>query len=569
VLGERFAAVEKRARYTRLPEPPMLLADRVLDIGGEPCSLGKGTIRTETDIRHDAWYVDGCGRMPAGLLVEAGQADLLLLTWLGADLHVGEDRVYRLLGMDLTFHGSPPAAGATARYDISVDGHGEHGGVHLFFFHSRCEAGGETRLTVANGQAGYFTDEELAASGGVLWHPAEAKPPEGRWSPPVATTKPAFGFADVRAFAEGRPDICFGEGWERTRAHLRTPRTGDGRLQLLHRVPVFDPAGGPWKRGYLRAEFTLSPQEWFFPGHFTGDPCMPGTLMFEACLQAMAFHLAACGHTLDRDGWRFEPVPGETVRVRCRGQATPRSRLLVYELFVSEIVAGPHPALFADALCTVDGVKAFHARRLGLRLTPDWPLDHWRGLSAPSTQPAGELVRPERLGGLVGEPAARPAARDGNGHRLGYAGLLAAAWGPPARRDGSPAVRLPGPPYLFVTGVRDVSAPAGGDGGSVVAEYALPERAWFWNGGGAAPVAVLTEIAVQPCAWLIGHLGLARKAGPGARLRNLGGSLTVHRELRPSDGVVRTAASLTGVTERDGATVCAFTVACPSATNLC
>ncbi|MEV6823803.1 beta-ketoacyl synthase N-terminal-like domain-containing protein [Amycolatopsis sp. NPDC051102] len=556
VLGDRFAAVEKRARHTRMPEPPMLLADRVLGIEGEPCSLGKGTIRTETDIRHDAWYLDGCGRMPAGLLVEAGQADLLLLTWLGADLHVGEDRVYRLLGMDLTFHGSPPAAGTTARYDISVDGHGEHGGVHLFFFHSRCEAGGELRLTVENGQAGYFTDEELAASGGVLWHPGEAEPPDGRWSPPAATTKTSFGFADVRAFAEGRPDRCFGEGWARTRAHLRTPRTGDGRLQLLHRVPVFDPAGGPWKRGYLRAEFTLSPQEWFFPGHFTGDPCMPGTLMFEACLQAMAFHLAACGHTLDRDGWRFEPVPGETVRVRCRGQATPRSRLLVYELFVSEIVAGPQPVLFADALCTVDGVKAFHARRLGLRLTPDWPLDHWRVFAAPSTQPDGEPVPPERLGGLVGEPG------DGDGHRAGYADLLAAAWGPPPRPDGSPSVRLPGPPYLFVSRIPDISPSSTGDGGTVVAEYAVPERAWFWDGGATAPVAVLTEVAVQPCSWLVGHLDLARAAGPGARLRNLGGSLTVHRELCPADGVVRTVARLTGVTEREGVTVCAFTVAC-------
>ncbi|MEV7098340.1 beta-ketoacyl synthase N-terminal-like domain-containing protein [Amycolatopsis sp. NPDC051045] len=562
VLGDRFAAVEKRARHTRMPEPPMLLADRVLDIGGEPCSLGKGTIRTETDIGRDAWYVDGCGRMPAGLVVEAGQADLLLLTWLGADLHVDESRVYRLLGMDVTFHGSPPAVGATARYDIAVDGHGQHGGVYLFFFRSRCAAGGKPRLTVENGQAGYFTDEELAASKGVIWDPGGEKPPNGRWSPPAATTKTSFGFADVRAFAEGRPDVCFGRGWEITRAHVRTPRTGDGRLQLLHRVPVFDPSGGPWKRGYLRAEYTISPQEWFFPGHFTGDPCMPGTLMFEACLQAMAFYLAAYGYTLDRDGWRFEPVPDETFRLLCRGQATPRSRLLTYELFVSEIVDGPRPALFADALCTVDGVKAFHARRLGLRLSPDWPLAHWRGLARPATQPTGEPVPAEGLGGLLGEQDERPATV--NGSRFGYPDLLAAAWGRPARRDGPPTIRLPGPPYLFVSRIRDVSAASGGAGSNVVAEYDLPDRAWFREEScsGVAPLGVLTELASQPCSWLIGHLGLAREAGPGARLRNLGGTLTVHRELRPSDGVVRTTAHLTGVTEREGTTVCTFAVAC-------
>ena len=43
--------------------------------------------------------------------------------------------------------------------------------------------------------------------------------------------------------------------------------------------------------------------------------------MFEGCLQGMAFYLAALGFTLDHDSWRFEPVPDETYKLRCRGQA--------------------------------------------------------------------------------------------------------------------------------------------------------------------------------------------------------------------------------------------------------
>jgi 3-hydroxymyristoyl/3-hydroxydecanoyl-(acyl carrier protein) dehydratase/malonyl CoA-acyl carrier protein transacylase len=536
-LRDRFA-IDGRTPGTRLPEPPLLPADRVLDISGEPCPIGKGTIRTETDVRTGSWYVDGGGRMPAGLVAEGGQADLLLLAWLGADRHAGDGRVYRPLGMDLTFHGSPPPTGTTARYDVSVDGPGEDGEVPLFFFHSRCEAEGQPLLTVDNGHGGYFTAAELARAAGVDWTPA-TDPPEGRWCPPAAATKTSFGFGEVRAFAEGRPDACFGPGWAGTRAHLRTPRPGSGRLQLLHRVPVFDPAGGPWRRGYLRAEFTVSPQEWFFTGR---DPRMPGTLMFEACLQAMAFHLAACGHTRDRDGWRFEPVPGETFRLRWGGQVTPRSRRLTYELFVSGIDDGPQPALFADALCTVDGVKAFHARRLGLRLAPGWPLDHWRGLAAPAVQPTGEPVPAERLGGLLGEPD-----EPGTDRSHSYADLLTAAWGRPA------AIRLPGPPYLFVSRIRDVDRAPGATGSSVVAEYDLPGEAWFWteSGSGDAPLCVLAELAVQPCSWLLGQTGLA---GPGARLRNLGGTLTVHRRLRRTGGVVRTTARLTGVTGRNRAT---------------
>jgi hypothetical protein len=42
----------------------------------------------------------------------------------------------------------------------------------------------------------------------------------------------------------------------------------------------------------------------------------------------------------------------------------------VYEVFVEEVIDGPEPTLYADLLCTVDGLKAFHARRMGLRSSP-------------------------------------------------------------------------------------------------------------------------------------------------------------------------------------------------------
>src|SRR5205814_8321857 len=91
------------------------------------------------------------------------------------------------------------------------------------------------------------------------------------------------------------------------------------------------------------AETTVPPDDWYFDGHFHNDPCMPGTLMSEGCFQAVSFHLAACGYTVTRDGWRFEPVPGRAARMRCRGQVTPDSKQLTYEVFVSVVSAGPIP----------------------------------------------------------------------------------------------------------------------------------------------------------------------------------------------------------------------------------
>ena len=436
VLGPRFRAQDGFSRVVRLPEPPLLLVDRVTGIAGEPGSMGLGTIWTETDIPPDAWYLHE-GRMPAGILIESGQADLLLISWLGVDAHNRGERVYRLLGCELTCHGGLPGPGDTLSYEIHVDGHAQQGDVRLFFFHYDCYVNGTLRVAVRNGQAGFFTDAELLASTGVLFRPEDAAPtPDPHLDPPPApSAKRSFSAADVRAFGEGRARECFGAGFERADTHTRTPSIQGGRLRLVEEVTHFDPAGGPWKRGYMRARLPLSPDQWFFAGHFKNDPCMPGTLMFEGGLQTMALYLAATGFTLERDGLRFEPVPEHAYRLRCRGQATPASKELVYELFVDELIDGPTPTLYADLLGTVDGLKAFHCRRMGLRLVHAYPMD------------AGRLA--------VTVPAeARPSARAGD-FVFGPRSLLACAWGRPSEAfgplyapfDAGPRVpRLPGPP---------------------------------------------------------------------------------------------------------------------------
>ena len=90
--------------------------------------------------------------------------------------------------------------------------------------------------------------------------------------------------------------------------------------------------------------------------------------------------------------------------MRCRGQVTPASSpQLVYEIFVAEVRAGPMPTVFADLLCTVDGLKAFHARRVGLRLVPDWPLEHWR-----AARPARDAIDRRARAAARARRAGRP-----------------------------------------------------------------------------------------------------------------------------------------------------------------
>ncbi|MFI6475260.1 beta-ketoacyl synthase N-terminal-like domain-containing protein [Streptomyces sp. NPDC050516] len=584
LFGPKFAAQDAYEVQTRMPEPPMLLADRVTGIDAVPAALAElgpehatGTIRTETDIRLDSWYLDATGRIPAGLMIEAGQADLLLISWLGIDLLNRGERAYRLLGCELTYHGSRPRAGETLRYEIHIDRHAEHDGVRLFFFHYDCFVGDELRLSVRNGQAGFFTKAELDNTDGVRWDPATRAPAEDipLDAPAVRCTRSSFTAEQVRAFADGRPADCFGPGWDVTRSHVRSPRIDDGRLLLLHEVTEFDPAGGPWGRGYLRAETAVSPDDWFFEGHFKNDPCMPGTLMLQGGLQAMAFYLAAMGFTVARDGWRFEAASGRPYTAHCRGQATPASKRVAYEVFVHGVAAGPEPTLYADILGTVDGVKAFHGQNIALQLVPDWPLSHWRQLGGRTEQTSGVPVPLASLGGLVGHRQSKAIAVSDDGVAFDYPSLLACAWGRPSEAFGAGAevfdgtrriARLPGPPYHFMTRIVSVTGPQYGmqQGSSVVAEYDVPDQAWYFeqNGDQVMPFAVLMEIALQPCGWLSCYVGGPLTTESELLFRNLDGKGTVAGEITPTTRTVRTEAELTTISRSGEMIIVSFAVRC-------
>ncbi len=554
IYGPAFSVQDNYLRQVRMPEPPLLLADRLLGIDAEPGVSGTGTLWTETDVTADSWYLHQ-GRMPAGIMIESGQADLMLISWMGADFANKSDRVYRLLGCEVTFLGGVPEIGDTLRYDIHVDGHARQGDVRLFFFHYDCTIDGVERMSMRNGQAGFFSDEELAASGGILWHP-EDETVEGPMEPtPAQTSRTSLQRADLEAIAAGEVFQTFGSGFERAASHTRPPVISGGDMLFVDEVTQLDFTGGPWGRGYLRAVSHVTPETWYFDGHFKNDPCMPGTLMFEGTMQTMAIYMTALGLTMACDGWRFEPVPFETYKLVCRGQVTPQSREVVYEVFVREIIAGPEPTLFADLLVTVDGLPAFRCGRMGLRLSPGCPMD--MGL--------------KELEGYV-EP--KPVA-EGHGVKFDLKAMLACAVAKPSLAVGPlyekfdthrRVARLPGPPYHFMSRVTEVVGELGvaKAGTSVVAEYDIPSDAWYFaenkgaNGKPTMPNAVLMEIALQPCGWVGAYAGCPLDFDVDLFFRNLDGTGVQRREITPSTGTLRIRSTLKSIAQAGGTIIAAF-----------
>lgn len=546
---------EDYASRLRLPAPPMLLIDRVLALEGEAGSMGAGRIVTETDVVAGAWYLQD-GRMTMGAILEAGQGDLLLISWLGAAGSSQGSRIWRRLGCDVVFHGPPPVPGETLRYDIRAAG-GENG---LFSYSCECWAqrGGDERklLSVRDGRAGFLTEAEIPASGGEPWEGFAAGPISDTpcVPPPRASAKRAFERADLDLLAAGDAFGCFGAGFERAAPHQRTPSFPIGRLRLIDSAPVFDPCGGPWGRGYLRAEAGALAGASFYEGRTHNDPRMPAALTAEGAAQALAFAMAALGFTIERDSWRFEPMRETPHTFVFPGEVLPdQPHQLTYEIFIEEILDEPEPKVLAAAICRCDGVEILRCRRMGLTLTPDWPL----------------AQRPEAA------PRCAPRTVGPSGEARGdeYA-MMACAWGRPSEafgRLGAPydgprrSLRLPGPPYHLVSRIRAVDCALGVAtiGGTVVSEYDVPRDGWYFDDGrgGIMPFPVLMEIALQPCGWLSCYMGLAAQIDGDALFRNLDGDNV--RCLKPvtrESGVLTVTARLDRLARAGGSTIVFFKI---------
>jgi 3-oxoacyl-(acyl-carrier-protein) synthase/3-hydroxymyristoyl/3-hydroxydecanoyl-(acyl carrier protein) dehydratase len=528
LLGDEFAVLDTFAHVTRLPEPPFLLIDRITGIDAEPLSDGLGVIWSETDVLPDSWFIHD-GVMPGGIFAESTQADLLLICWLGVDLHHRGERVYRVLGCDLASYGRLPRVGDTIQCELRITQRDLSSDLRLFRFECDCYIDGQLRLTLRNVQAGFFTAAELQPSGTPLFEFARCD------------SAASFSRKQVLAFSEGRAQECFGPDFLVTQTHLRTPSIPRGRMLRFDEVTHFDPHGGSHGLGYLRARSTVHPDAWFLKGHFKDDPCMPGSLVCEGAFQAAAFFLAARGFTLNRDAWRFEPVTGAATAIRNRGQVTPETRELVYELHVREQFESPVPGIWTDVTVIADGREILRAERAGVQLLPDWPIDHF---PQPSDDPAGFGPK-QFLNWAAGPPS------------LAF-GPLVAAFDSGLRHLG----RVPSPPLLLATRVTRITGTENSmeAGNAVELEYEIPPQAWYFDESAARamPFCVLFEAALQACGWLSIYTGFASNSEADLYLRAIEGDVAVLGRVTPADRILRTAAQLTAVTSVSGAFLLRF-----------
>ncbi|MFA6544112.1 MAG: beta-ketoacyl synthase N-terminal-like domain-containing protein, partial [Limisphaerales bacterium] len=564
-LGATFAGVDSFPTRVRLPDAPLQLVDRITAIEGEPRSMTHGRVVTEHDIHAGAWYLD-CGRIPTCIAVEAGQADLFLSGFLGIDFETRGLAMYRLLDAKVCFHRSLPGPGETIRYDIRIERFFQQSGVWLFKFNFESTVNGQPLLTMSEGCAGFFSQQDLAAGKGVVRTALQLKPQPGKrpadWEDFVPMAVESYSAEQLDALREGDLVACFGEKFAGLKLAKPVTLPG-GRMRLVHRIERLEPNGGRFGLGLIRGEADIHPDDWFITCHFVDDRVMPGTLMYECCLHTLRVHLLRLGWVVEaRSGVALEPVPGVVGQLKCRGQVLETTKLVTYEIEIREIGYEPEPYVIADALMYADGKAIVEISNMSLRytgVTREGLRRLWAVVGQASRLPVSRSAVPaehaatETVAGReaaeTAAPLCKPALYGPERIRAFSSGNPSEAFGEPYRifDAGAPRriARLPRAPYQFldrVTEIRGCEAFKMIAGGEVTADYDVPPGEWYFaaNRQGDMPFAVLLEIALQPCGWLSAYLGSALTSGDDLSYRNLGGSGTQFAPVRPGVGTLTT-----------------------------
>jgi PfaB family protein len=539
VLGPEFAVVDTYPKRVRLPDEPLMLVDRIVSIEGKKCALGPGRIITEHDVRTGAWYLDG-GKAPVCISVEAGQADLFLCSYFGIDHQIKGQRAYRLLDATVEFHQGLPEPGDTLRYDIIIDRFVRQGETWLFFFHFKGYIRDSLLITMTHGCAGFFTDEEVKNSGGILLTPEQKSLVEGKKDPKIKNlttfAKKTFSDEELVELRKGNAGQCFGPEFEGI-AIPESLRLPGGRMKLIDRVIHLDPQGGRFGLGVIRAEADIHPDDWFLTCHFQDDRVMPGTLMYECCAHTLRVFVQQMGWITDIPGACYEPKTGVKAILKCRGPVTPQTQKVHYEVEIKQIGADPEPFAIADAHMFADGRYIVFFQDISLTLSRGHLNeidDFWKKQKAR----------------INGTPAALPVV-------FIREALLEFALGKPSKAFGKPysvfdqdrfIARLPNPPYLLMDRVvRCEPKPwVLKPDGWIQSEVDVSPDQWYFaaNRSHVMPYAILLEIGLQPCGWLAAYMGSALKIDKDLKFRNLGGKAVQHKNIRREKTVLNTRARL-------------------------
>ncbi len=161
--------------------------------------------------------------------------------------------------------------------------------------------------------------------------------------------KSSYSYEDLLSCGHGQ---LFGPG----NAKLPLPP-----MLMFDRITEISLEGGAHGKGFLKAEFDIKPDLWFFQCHFEGDPVMPGCLGLDSLWQLLGFYL----------GWTGAPGSGRALglgELKFTGQVLPETKLVQYNIDIKRVINRKLVLGVADGQVIADGKVIYEATDLKVGL---------------------------------------------------------------------------------------------------------------------------------------------------------------------------------------------------------
>jgi PfaB family protein len=517
VFGKEYEEIDGYTRRVRMPSPPFLFVSRVTKLEGKLGDYKSGFIETEYDIPQDAWYaIDG--QLTVGICKEAGHGLLMLLSYLGTDFEDKGERSFRLLDLSSTFVFEQPENLKTLRCRVKITSSMKTEKSLLIFFQGEALIGDRVWMKLHDGCAGLFSDEELEQGQGIVISESQEKQRDQiqkqQFTPLLTCDKLTFESSDILSLTRGKISTCFGDKYQQNTLNpsLRLPPE---KLLMLDNVMMVDSQSGVAGLGLAIGSKKVTPEDWYYSCHFRNDPTMPGNLMIEGGVQLVQFYCLYLGLQTQTSNARFQIIPGKTQAARFRGQVTPQTGTLIYQMEVLEIGLSPQPYVVANVDVIFGGKTIATIENIGVQLVE-------KPVTVKST-----IVEPNHKSVLFNEEQLKEFASGSVSACLGSEFDL---------YENRQSVRLPNRDFQLVSRVLEIEGkrhelqkPS-----QIITEYDLKANAWFYehNAYPTLPYCTYIEIAGQPCIFLGVYMG-ATLLSPDDDLhfRNLDGAGTILKEI--------------------------------------
>ena len=138
-----------------------------------------------------------------------------------------------------------------------------------------------------------------------------------------------------------------------------------GRLNFIDKVDITSD-GGKAGLGYLYAERTIDPSDWFFQFHFHQDPVMPGSLGVEAIIELMQTYALNKDLGADFRSPKFGQIQSE-VKWKYRGQINPLNKQMSLDVHITAIKdEDGKKIIIGDANLSKDGLRIYEVSDIAI-----------------------------------------------------------------------------------------------------------------------------------------------------------------------------------------------------------